>query len=402
LVPERLLQYAIAGKQALPRYLTDADHPWLRILIEEYQCFEGSKVDQLRERLREPFPCYVPEGKAKLVIHVLDRICGSARPPSPVVPRLARKTLFMEAQRSRRQDAVGDRGRPLESAASKLGISPAELAESLFADLPAERRVVLPTPIPEPSDLALRANLSLAQGFLQRSSRVTLEIQGNARAVVRQVLLRRLLCVVRPRHRPQTATLEISGPYSLFRRTILYGRSLGSLVPLLRTCDRFRLTAEAALRGRDLIVTLRSGDPIFPGLPTPSRYDSQLEERFAREFRRVAPDWDLIREPEPLRAGNHLIFPDFAIFHRRNRARCALLEIVGFWTPRYLRSKLERLRDAGAPSLILCIDESLNCAGDALPESAHIIRYKRHIDAAAVLGMVEAMTSSRDPGGRWA
>jgi predicted nuclease of restriction endonuclease-like RecB superfamily len=182
----------------------------------------------------------------------------------------------------------------------------------------------------------------------------------------------------------------------------LYGRSLGSLVPLLRTCDRFRLTAEAALRGRDLIVTLRSGDPIFPGLPTPSRYDSQLEERFAREFRRVAPDWDLIREPEPLRAGNHLIFPDFAIFHRRNRARCALLEIVGFWTPRYLRSKLERLRDAGAPSLILCIDESLNCAGDALPESAHIIRYKRHIDAAAVLGMVEAMTSSRDPGGRWA
>jgi hypothetical protein len=206
--------------------------------------------------------------------------------------------------------------------------------------------------------------------------------------------------MVRPRPRPQTAILEISGPYSLFKRTILYGRALASLGPVLHTCDRFRLTAEAALRGRDLIVTLQSGDPIFPGIPSPSRYDSQLEERFARDFREVASDWDLIREPEPLRAGDHLIFPDFAIYHRRDRARCVLVEIVGFWTPRYLRSKLERLRDAGAPSLILCIDESLNCADDALPESAHIIRYKRRIDAAAVLTMVEAMIGSGDPNGR--
>jgi hypothetical protein len=400
LVPERFLQFAIAGKKALPRYLTEADHPWLRILIEEYQRFDGRKVDQLRERLREPLPCYVPEGKAKLAVHVLDRMCGSGRPASAVAPRLARKTLFTEAQRSRRRGAAWDRGRPLASAASKLGISPARLLESLFADLPAERRVVLSTLVPGPPDLALRANLALAQGFLQRSSRVTLEVEGNARAVVRQVLLRRLLCVVHPRHRPQTATLEISGPYSLFKRTILYGRALASLVPVLHTCDRFCLTAEAALRGRDLIVTLQSGDPIFPGIPTPSRYDSQLEERFARQFRQVAPDWDLIREPEPLRAGNHLIFPDFAIYHRRDRARCVLLEIVGFWTPRYLRSKLESLRDARAPSLILCIDESLNCADDALPESAHIIRYKRRIDPAAVLAMVEAMTDLRNPNGR--
>ena len=400
MVPERLLQFAIAGKKALPRYLTEADHPWLRILIEEYQRFEGSKVDQLRERLREPLPCYVPEGKAKLAMHVLDRVCGSGRPPSPIAPRLARRTLFAEAQRSRRRDAAWDRGRPLAAAAAKLGISPTALVESLFADLPAERRVVLPTPVPGPSNLALRANLSLAQGFLQRSSRVTLEVEGNARAVVRQVLLRRLLCVVQTGHRPQAATLEISGPYSLFKRTILYGRALGSLVPVLHTCDRFRLTAEAALRGRDLVVILRSGDPIFPGDPAPSRYDSRLEERFAREFRRVASDWDLIREPEPLRAGNHLIFPDFAIYHRRDRARCVLLEIVGFWTPRYLRSKLGRLRAAGAPNLILCLDESLNCADDALPESASIIRYRRRIDAVAVLAIVEAMTDPRDPGGR--
>ncbi len=64
------------------------------------------------------------------------------------------------------------------------------------------------------------------------------------------------------------------------------------------------------------------------------------------------PDWDLVREPAPLRAGDHLIFPDFAIYHRRDPTRRALLEIVGFWTPRYLEAELQRLRAAGAPNLI--------------------------------------------------
>ena len=57
MIPERLLQFAVSGREALPRYLTPADHAWLRVLIEEFQRFDGKKTDQLRERLREPLPC---------------------------------------------------------------------------------------------------------------------------------------------------------------------------------------------------------------------------------------------------------------------------------------------------------------------------------------------------------
>jgi hypothetical protein len=146
-----------------------------------------------------------------------------------------------------------------------------------------------------------------------------------------------------------------------------------------------------------LRITLQSGDPIFFGADLPGRYDSALEERFAREFREKAPDWDLIREPEPLRAGEHLIFPDFAIFHRRDPTRRALLEIVGFWTPRYLQAKLERLRAAGAPDLILCVDDSLNCTNDAWAELRHVVRFKRRIDVREVLERIEAMLDSRGP-----
>ena len=281
----------------------------------------------------------------------------------------------------------------MTSAASTLGISGEALEGSLFTDLPGERLVDLPSPLPTPHDLALRANLALAQGFLQRSSRISLSVRGNARAVVRQVLLRRLLCIVRPSSARGGAAIEISGPYSLFRRTVLYGRALGSVVPVLRSCDHFRLTADAVLRGRELSVRIQSGDPIFPAAELTRRYDSKLEERFSLEFRKLAPDFDLVREPEAVRARDHLIFPDFAIFRRRDPAQRVLLEIAGFWTPDYLAKKLERVRAAGVTNLILCIDESLNCAeaDAALHDSHPVIRFKRKIDANAVLKTVEAM-----------
>jgi len=168
---------------------------------------------------------------------------------------------------------------------------------------------------------------------------------------------------------------------------------------VLQACDHFQLTAETLLRGRELSVSLQSGDPIFPRATLSRRYDSKLEERFSLEFRKVAPAFDIIREPEPLRAGNHLIFPDFAIFHRRDPTRRVLVEIVGFWTPGYLKNKIQRLRDARATDMLLCIDDSLNCTDDALTDVRNIIRYKRRIDAEAVLEMVEAMMASEPRSG---
>ena len=111
------------------------------------------------------------------------------------------------------------------------------------------------------------------------------------------------------------ARLDISGPFSLFRHTLVYGRALAELLPHLAWCARFELAATARLRGRLAQVTMFSGDPIFPAR-APALFDSRLEERFARDVARLAPDWDVIREPLPLQAGASLIFPDFLVRHR--------------------------------------------------------------------------------------
>jgi predicted nuclease of restriction endonuclease-like RecB superfamily len=68
------------------------------------------------------------------------------------------------------------------------------------------------------------------------------------------------------------------------------------------------LRAECVVEGRRLTLALGTGDRSFRRGAAPLR--QPIEERFARDFRRVAPDWDVVREPE--RAGrNTLIFPDF-------------------------------------------------------------------------------------------
>jgi predicted nuclease of restriction endonuclease-like RecB superfamily len=188
--------------------------------------------------------------------------------------------------------------------------------------------------------------------------------------------------------RGQDAVVEISGPLTLFRRTLVYGRALASLVPGLVWCDRFRLDARCALYDQLISVEIRSGDPIFPG-PESRRFDSKLEERFARDFRRAAPDWDVIREPEPITTARSVIFPDFALQHRRDLDRRWLLEIVGFWTQDYLERKLACLREARIDNLILCLDATRDCGGLALPTGARLVYFRRRVDAAEILRIVQ-------------
>jgi uncharacterized protein len=367
----------------VPRFLDERDHPWLRVLIEEHERFAGRPRRELWEHLAEPLPCAAPGGKLRLATHVLGRVMRAAE-RAAVSPRRARALLFAEAARARSASASLDRKAVAAKVAASLGVSPETLEGALFADLAGERALVLPARPLSPGEVALRANLVLAQSLVMRARSVVIEVSGNARALVRHAKLRGLICTVSPRGGPNDAVLSLSGPLALFRRARLYGAALGELVPLCAWCRRYRLRAECVVEGRAMLLTLGAGDPLPPA-SEPRRFDSGVEARFAREFLRLAPDWNLVREPEPLRAEGTLVFPDFALEHRLYPARRWLLEIVGFWTPEYLSHKLARLRAAGIEDLILCIDAERACAANDLPAGARILRYRRSVDARAVL-----------------
>ena len=405
MLPKSLLSYRPRGGVVVPDYLGPHDYPWLRALIDEYARFAGRQARELTCRLREPLSPEGPGVKKKQAAKTLDRLCKAGEKPA-MKPVDVRTALF--AHSAAAAPGVGSDQVFLE-VARKLEVEVAILEECMFADLPPERRTAPPPAAINPVTLALETNLDLAQGLVRRAVEVKLELSGNARSVVRLARLKGLICVVErpPRQSAADAIISASGPLALFRRTLVYGRALAALVPGLAWCQRFRLEATCLLDRRgwevgsspgvggaklddDLVaIEVRSGDPIFPAAE-PSRFDSRLEERFAREFARAALDWEIVREPQPIETSKGFIFPDFALEHRRNRERRWLLEIVGYWTEEYIRNKLTSLREARVDNLIVCIDADRNCGSDQLPPNASVIHFRRRVDPAEVLRIVEA------------
>jgi len=406
MLAEADLPLRVVGPGAFIDYLGPQDEPWLRVLVEEWARFSGRRRREITTRLSEPLPCEAPYFKRRCATRILLRTLVRTR-SWPVAPALARRELFETATAR-----CGARAELLSAAAQRLGTQPEALEELLFADLDSERKVVLPERPPSAAELALKTNLAIAQTVVMRASRVTLDAFGQVRPIVRLAKLRGLMCALLERS-PESnaacapnaepvgaagatfpaATLEISGPFSLFRHTLLYGRALAELIPHLAWCARFELVATVSLRGRLLQVRLASGDPIFPGSP-PQPFDSQLERRFAEDFARIAPDWDLVREPEALRAGRTLVFPDFLLRHRIFADQQVLVELVGFWTQTYLRQKLARLAQAGVSRLILCIDERRGCDAEVLSSGLPVVPYRRRVDPHAVLELARRLVEA--------
>jgi predicted nuclease of restriction endonuclease-like RecB superfamily len=379
-------------------FLGPQDQPWLRVLLAEMARFEGRRRRELAERLAEPLPCEAPYFKRRAATRALLRSWHREHPGEGSSPRATDRCLPLRPSELRAQlfDAAtaseATAASVVDQVAARLDVTPAALLAALFADLPGERPVRAPHPPPSPAEAALRTNLAIAQAVLMRACRLELRVEGGVRPIVRLAKLRGLLCTIVERPGSPRAVLEISGPFSLFRHTLLYGRALAELLPHLAWCARFELRADCALRGRLATVSVDSGDPIFPAAP-PTPFDSRLEERFARDVARLAPDWDVIREPEPIRAGATLIFPDFLLSHRLHPERRVLVEIVGFWTPEYLSRKLEKLRQADLPACILCVDQDRACAAIDLPPGMPIVPFRRRVDAAAVMRQVEHLTA---------
>ena len=395
LLPGALLRYSLHGRALVPHFLGEHDHPWLRELIDDAEAMVGRRECDLEERLRTPPDdlADAPLGRRAMAVFVLLRLWRRARARKSRGPAL-RAALFSRTQGVAGVGGVIGGGEEIASREEKLstiarafGLSTEELEEALFDDLPGQRRVEAMERAISPQELAGRTNLALAQSLLFRARRIRVRALDRTRAVVRQARLRGLLCVVRDDH-----CIEISGPFAIFRHTLVYGRALGELLPLLAWCRRYALQADCVIGEREAELRLGAGDPIYAG-EEPILYDSRLEERLARDLRRCAPDWTLLREPEAvsvtLRGEAKLIFPDFALEHRHDPARRWLVEVVGFWTPGYLADKLASYRAAGLARLLLCIDDRLACEDGDLPAGAHVLRFRSRIDPAALLAIVD-------------
>jgi predicted nuclease of restriction endonuclease-like RecB superfamily len=390
-----LLRVSRRGGGYQPQFVDGSRASLAARVIGCYQGHVGGSREELQEALtdieRESDDFKLVRGFGKL----LDRE-ATWEVQSAVPPRRAREAAFRAAE------AVGvvtesEREQALVRAADRLDATPDAVDESLYADL--ERRAVLADLAArwEPDDLVEQYNLSLAQTVLFDATEVRIRSSDPGRvisAVKRLRLLyevRRLPAETRRAVGETDREIVVTGPDALFRSTRRYGTRFARLLRTVAGSAEWRVAATIDDRGTERELTLTDADISVPGVEpvTEVSYDSGVEASFARRFASLDLPWDLVREPDALAAGEHVVVPDFAFDWTHGEFR-VYFEIMGFWTPEYVEKKLSRLADVDDVEMLVAVDESLG-VGEEIEARDH-----RAITYAGEVGLRDVRAALRE------
>ena len=379
-----LLRVSRRGGGYQPQFVNESRESLAARVIGCYQGHVGESRAALQDALtdieRESDDFKLVRGFAKL----LDRE-ATWEVRAPLEPQRAREAAF------RASEAVGvvtqsEREQALQRAADRLNAPPKAIEESLYADL--ERREVLAAVDArwEPAELIEQYNLSLAQTALFDATEVHIRSSDPKRVISAVKRLRLLYEVLRlpPEDRRTVAEADreivVTGPDALFRSTRRYGTRFARLLRTVAGTAEWHLAATIDDRGTERELVLTDADLSVPGVEpvTEVTYDSGVEASFARRFEALDLPWELVREPDALAAGEHVVIPDFAFDWQHGEFR-VYFEIMGFWTPEYVEKKLSRLADIDDVELLVAVDESLGVGEDIEARDHRAITYSGEV-----------------------
>src|SRR5258708_31696776 len=200
--------------------------------------------------------------------------------------------------------------------------------------------------------------MELARGVLYWASEMQVDIHDNYKDFWRYLKLFKLMFEAAPL--PDGGyQVHMDGPISPFvKSTTRYGRQFAAFLPALFLGEQWQMTATVRSSPADdaLVYKLDPTSPLHSHFKQSGLFDSKLEADFAQQFEEKFGEkrgqWLLHRENEVVLIGATVFIPDFSMTHKRDGRR-ALVEIVGFWHPDYLRRKIDKVRRAGLDNLVL-------------------------------------------------
>lgn len=344
--------------------------------------YEGTRIDYT-----------VVRGLAK----VLEDGAEFVTPAHPVSPLDLRARLFARGPAFALADPFHPQPRAglLAAAAADFGLTSDQLEAALFADRPAEQRLAQVGQDWTPASLIARYNLELARGVLYWSDAVQVEIHDSYKDFWRYLKLFKLMFWAQPL--PGGGYhVALDGPISPFvSATMRYGRQFAAFLPALLLCERWQLSASVrpprSRKPQEYRLDPRSA--LTTHFKRSGAFDSRLEADFAADFAAKfggrRGQWTLTRGDEVILLGDTVMIPDFTLTHRKTGRR-VLIELVGFWTPEYLRRKVAKVRAAGRRDLLLLVYEGINLSPDRLADvPGEVLYFKNKPVLKEVMAAVE-------------
>jgi uncharacterized protein len=238
--------------------------------------------------------------------------------------------------------------------ATELEDTWANIEQRLFGDLIEFHRLEKFKDFESPTALLARYNVAQTQAALFDAQKLTVVATADFKSILRYAKLARLMHTIR-QEKAGVYRFDFDGPSSLLQSTHRYGVAMARFLPGLLSCRGWRLWALVKPRRWQGHCTLALSPAC--GLTSPvqvnDEFDSNVEADFANKWGTEPRNgWTLERETEIVHSNQKAFIPDFLLRHRDGRS--ILMEVVGFWTPEYLRQKLETL-DAFREHLILLV-----------------------------------------------
>ncbi|HEC88684.1 MAG TPA: DUF790 family protein [Thermoplasmata archaeon] len=377
MLPRDLLIVSKRKGSIKPRYLKDTQIA--EELIELFKEYEGRKYKELQEKLDEMEDLYGNYKVVRGLSLLLERRC-EFESISLIDGKRVREFLFDKGFVLNEEE----RNKIIDEACKHFNVSREEIEEAMFSDLKEEQIIKKFYYIP-PLELIKRYNLSLTQTLLFDALEMLFTISGNYQQVFRQIKYLGLMYEI------EGNEVKITGPASLFKKTRKYGVAMAKLLPPIINADKWRIKAKIELRRKARIYDFElvsNDDVMLPRyMEKVTHFDSEVEERFYNEFKSLNIGWKIKREPTIIEAGNYIIIPDFGFYKNENGIE-HYLEVVGFWTPEYLKKKIWKLKNAKV-NITVAVNENLSCKKEDF--SGDVIFYNRKIPLTAIIKILKKL-----------
>jgi predicted nuclease of restriction endonuclease-like RecB superfamily len=250
----------------------------------------------------------------------------------------------------------------LVNASTKLSIKPDDLEKALWADK-EENLIVKNFRTITPKNLLKEYNLSQAQTLLFKATGMEIRFEDNYQQIFRKIKQLGLIYSI------LDDKIYLDGPISLFKLTEKYGMALAKLLPIIIMSIGWSFKAsilKKTPRGNRIYYftldhTKKEILSTDSGIEETLRFDSAIEKEF---YQLSFNGWTVRREPTILKAGQHAFIPDFSM--ERNGTKI-YVEIIGYWTPEYLKNKIQKLNQLKEKeSMLLLINRNLACSGSEI------------------------------------
>lgn len=330
-------------------------------------------------------------GLIKLLLDACEFETGGAIEPGEL-----RQQLFLKA-REHHPVTPAVRQQLIAELAAERMVEPGTISDGLYADLSDNQRLIS-FEAPTPAGLITQYNLAQAQALLYRCVELRLTIAPQDAAGYRRLFaaLKRYNLIHTIKGNTATGYLvTVSGPLSLFHRSMKYGVRMAVFLPALLECDGWRMRAEIeGKRGKAFYELSSDQQTLLPREAfnwMESANQSETLDKFLTAWARLQSEWQAAVSNEVIDLGGTAFVPDVVL--ETAGGRKVFVEFFGFWTPRYLQDRLAEFERGNFRNFILLVSEELLGSREAptnLPPN--VVSYKTSPDARLVMAAVEAAT----------